>query len=187
MSVATSGKRYSETVSSFHIFELPESSRKSALAPLFQQDISFPMSGPFFIAGDTAEDANQLMLRMTRAATAFTLLIDVGCTTCGIRRSAVGTLDAAKVAAAVRATSEVSMFFLYYESRCPAGGIHDWAGAGACTQCGLDPAAPRAPRSAGARGDQVGVGCRQQDDVGPGHPLFVPQPPRRSTPGHAVP
>ena len=36
MSVAKSGKRYSETVSSFHIFELPESSRKSALAPLFQ-------------------------------------------------------------------------------------------------------------------------------------------------------
>ena len=80
MSVAKSGKRYSETVSSFHIFELPESSRKSALAPLFQQDISFPMSGPFFIEGDTAEDANQLMLRMTRAATAFTLLIDVDCT-----------------------------------------------------------------------------------------------------------
>jgi len=80
MSVAKSGKRYSETVSSFHIFELPESSRKSALAPLFQQDISFPMSGPFFIEGDTAEDANQLMLRMTRSATAFTLLIDVKCT-----------------------------------------------------------------------------------------------------------
>jgi hypothetical protein len=80
MLVATSGKRYSETVSSFHIFELPESSRKSSLAPLFQQDISFPMSGPFFIKGDTADDANQLMLRMTRAATAFTLLIDVDCT-----------------------------------------------------------------------------------------------------------
>jgi hypothetical protein len=88
--------------------------------------------------------------RTSGALPAGAALTDIGCATCGIRRSAVGTLDATKVAAAVRATSEVSMFFLYYESRCPVGGIHDWAGAGACTKCGLDPAAPRAPRSAGA-------------------------------------
>lgn len=89
--------------------------------------------------------------RASGALPAAAALTDVGCAICGIRRSAVGTLDAAKVAAAVRAISEVSMFFLYYESRCPVGGIHDWVGAGACKQCGLDPAAPRAPRSAAAR------------------------------------
>ena len=79
MDAAKSGTRYSATVASFHLFELPEASRTITLAHLFQQDISFPMSGPFYICGDTEADANQLTLRMTRAATSFTLLLDVGC------------------------------------------------------------------------------------------------------------
>ena len=79
MAAATTGKRYSDTVSSFHLFDLPEWARTSALAPLFMQEASFPMSGPFFIRGVTEEDAKLLTLRMTRAATPFTLLVDVGC------------------------------------------------------------------------------------------------------------
>ena len=80
MLAAKSGKRYSATVASFHFLDLPESVRTSKLAPLFKDEISWPMSGPFFIQGDSDADASQLSLRMTRVATPFTLLIDVGCT-----------------------------------------------------------------------------------------------------------
>ena len=45
---------------------------------------------------------------------------------------------------------------------------------------------PPVVRGAGAGSDQVGVRGRQQQDGGLGHPLFVPQPRRRLTPGRVV-
>ena len=45
---------------------------------------------------------------------------------------------------------------------------------------------PAVVRTAGTRGNQVGVGGRQQDNRGPGHPLFVPQRCHRLTPGRVV-
>ena len=80
MPAAKSGKRYSATVASFHLLDLPESTRSSKLAPFFQDDVSWPMSGSFFTRGDTDADASQLSLRTTRVATTFPLLIGVGCT-----------------------------------------------------------------------------------------------------------
>ena len=62
MPAAKSGKRYSAKVASFHLLDLPESARSSKLAPFFQDDVSWPMSGPFFIRGDTDADATQLSL-----------------------------------------------------------------------------------------------------------------------------
>ena len=78
MPAAKSGKRYSATVASFHLLDLPESTRSSKLAPFFQDDVSWPMSGLFLTRGDTDADATQLSLHMTCVATTFTLLIDVG-------------------------------------------------------------------------------------------------------------
>jgi hypothetical protein len=80
MPAAKSGKLYSATVASFHLLDLPESARSSKLAPFFQDDVSWPMSGSFFTRGDTDADASQLSLRTTRVATTFPLLIGVGCT-----------------------------------------------------------------------------------------------------------
>ena len=80
MPTAKSGKVYSDKVVSFHSLDLPESARQNMLASCFNQDVSWPMYGPCYIRGDTDADANQLILRMTRVAVAFTLLIDVGCT-----------------------------------------------------------------------------------------------------------
>ena len=80
MPAAKSGKVYSDKVVSFHSLDLPESARQNMLASCFNQDVSWPMYGPCYIRGDTDADANQLTLRMTRVAVAFTLLIDVGCT-----------------------------------------------------------------------------------------------------------
>jgi len=68
MQTAEAGKRYSETVASFHILDLPESARSDKLAPLFNKDISWLMSGPFYLPGNTDAEANQLSLRMTREA-----------------------------------------------------------------------------------------------------------------------
>ena len=80
MPAVKSGKLYSATVASFHLLDLPESARSSKLAPFFQDDVSWPMSGSFFTRGDTDADASQLSLRTTRVATTFPLLIGVGCT-----------------------------------------------------------------------------------------------------------
>jgi len=69
------------------------------------------------------------------------VLVDLGCSVCGVRASAVGELDPAKVEQSVRAASEIDSFFVFYESRCPAGELHDWAGAAggaqSCSRCGL--------------------------------------------------
>jgi len=65
---AEAGKRYSETVASFHILDRPESARPDKLAPLFNKDISWLMSAPFYLPGNTDAEANQLSLRTTQAA-----------------------------------------------------------------------------------------------------------------------
>jgi hypothetical protein len=77
-------------------------------------------------------------------------LVDVGCATCGIRHSATGSLDPAKTQLAVRANSELVSFFLFYETRCPKGGLHSISGA-TCTQCSLELAHLTAVRTPGAR------------------------------------
>jgi hypothetical protein len=71
MQTAETGKRYSETVASFHILDLPESARSDKLAPMFNKDISWLMSGPFHLQGNTDAEANQLSLRMTRGWALF--------------------------------------------------------------------------------------------------------------------
>ena len=80
MPAAKSGRVYSDKVVSFYRLDLPESARQSTLDACFDQDVSWLMSGPCFIRGNTDADASQLSLRMTRVATSLTLLIDVGCT-----------------------------------------------------------------------------------------------------------
>jgi len=79
-------------------------------------------------------------------------LVDVGCAVCGMRHSALHTLDPAKTVAAVRANSELVSFFLFYESRCPMGGTHTPLKAGgACSACGIEPTDLLSIRSASAR------------------------------------
>jgi hypothetical protein len=63
-------------------------------------------------------------------------LVDLICPDCGVRQSAVGSLDEEKTARAVRAASELAALFIFYEVRCPAGGLHTWDSAG-CARCGL--------------------------------------------------
>jgi len=67
------------------------------------------------------------------------VLVDIACSVCGVRASAISELDSAKVERSVRAASELDSFFVFYESRCPGGlGLHDWAGASqVCSRCGL--------------------------------------------------
>ena len=76
-------------------------------------------------------------------------LVDVGCAVCGLRQSELHRLDTDKIKIAVRTDSELVSFYLFYETRCPLGGVHDWRGA--CTKCGLEPALLQAIRSAAAR------------------------------------
>jgi hypothetical protein len=65
------------------------------------------------------------------------VLIDVACSVCGVRASAVGTLDASKTSRALRAASESASFFIFYESRCPEGDLHGWNRQGVCGKCGI--------------------------------------------------
>ncbi len=68
-------------------------------------------------------------------------LEDLGCPVCGVRASEVESLDLAAVAASVRRVAEIGAFFIFYETRCPRGDIHDM-GPGPnglqCRRCGLE-------------------------------------------------
>lgn len=68
-------------------------------------------------------------------------LIDIACPICGIRASKTNTLDHVKVEKSIIARSEIESFFLFYESRCPLGELHDWKTIAnkvqSCTKCGL--------------------------------------------------
>lgn len=68
------------------------------------------------------------------------MVVDVGCGVCGVRKSEASKLDAEKVWHSVRATSAIDSFFVFYESRCPESGLHDWdkvESRTACRKCGL--------------------------------------------------
>lgn len=65
-------------------------------------------------------------------------IVDLACPVCGVRASAIGELDSDKVERSVRAASEINSFFIFYESRCPVGELHDWGGRRqSCSKCGL--------------------------------------------------
>jgi hypothetical protein len=65
-------------------------------------------------------------------------LVDVRCSVCKVLLSEIGTLDAGKARASLRALSEFATFFSFYGSRCPVGGLHDFGGsARACSKCGM--------------------------------------------------
>lgn len=79
----------------------------------------------------TARNDGTLLPEMT--------LVDIACPICGIRMSQVGDINPEKVEQSIRATSELETFFVFYESRCPLGGFHNWV-AGKCQECGLNSA-----------------------------------------------
>ena len=68
------------------------------------------------------------------------VLVDLGCPVCGVQASRVGELDVEKTWRSVVAMSEIDSFFVFYESRCPAGELHDWDRGQQdtpCRKCGL--------------------------------------------------
>jgi hypothetical protein len=83
-------------------------------------------------------------------------LTDVGCATCGERASALPALNAAAVWASMRTAAEINSFYVFYQTQCPEGGLHDWADR-QCAKCGLtseitkDVANGRATSSAASR------------------------------------
>lgn len=65
-------------------------------------------------------------------------LLDVRCGVCGVLLSEVHTLDESKARSSMWALSEFTAFYTFYDSRCPAGGLHDFPGASApCSKCGI--------------------------------------------------
>jgi hypothetical protein len=67
-------------------------------------------------------------------------LLDLKCSVCGVLLSEIHTLDEKKARVSLQALSEFSSFFSFYDSRCPADGLHDFAAGGAareCSKCGI--------------------------------------------------
>ena len=56
----------------------------------------------------------------------------------GIRWSETDMLSPEKVEKQLRIKSQLKAFFLYYESRCPEGGLHDFGDNTVCSKCGVD-------------------------------------------------
>lgn len=66
---------------------------------------------------------------------------DRKCTVCGKRQSEVATLNEKKIRASLLSRSTIGNFFKFYESRCPAGGLHEFGTSNEaviCKKCGLD-------------------------------------------------
>ena len=54
-------------------------------------------------------------------------LVDRGCTVCGIKFSETHTISGDKIKKALKTVQDISSFFVYYETRCPAHkGLHEW-------------------------------------------------------------
>ena len=62
-------------------------------------------------------------------------VVDLECPVCGVRASQINTLDPEVTEANVRAVSELDSFFVFYESRCPEGELHEWAPSADTTRC----------------------------------------------------
>jgi len=76
--------------------------------------------------------------RLDGKITPVMTLVDLICPICGVYASKTDTLDEAKTEANVRATSEIDSFFVFFESRCPEGDLHDWGSGSTCVKCGLE-------------------------------------------------
>jgi hypothetical protein len=57
------------------------------------------------------------------------------CSTCGAHWSQTGSLDAEKVRFHLSARVRLDTFYVYYESRCPAGGLHEFNQQKATPEC----------------------------------------------------
>lgn len=64
--------------------------------------------------------------------------VDWVCGTCGVRWSETDKLSDAKVYKQLHIKSRLKAFFLYFESRCPKGGLHDFGDKSACQKCGVE-------------------------------------------------
>jgi hypothetical protein len=63
-------------------------------------------------------------------------LVNEKCGICGVLQTETDTLDLAKVSGALTATTEKLSFFVFYETRCPKGDLHEFVEA-KCRKCGL--------------------------------------------------
>ena len=63
-------------------------------------------------------------------------ITNIKCPICNVLATDVNTLDEEKTWQSIRAISEIDSFFVFYESRCPNGELHNWDN-GICTKCNL--------------------------------------------------
>lgn len=62
------------------------------------------------------------------------ILIDVGCSVCGIKKSNISRLNIEKTTKAVKAMSDINSFYMFYKIRCPVNELHTWLN-DICTKC----------------------------------------------------
>ncbi|MDE2095940.1 MAG: hypothetical protein KGL39_01685 [Patescibacteria group bacterium] len=108
------------------------------------------------------------------------LLIDEKCSVCGILRSAAraGELNEERVRVALTAATRADAFFEFFESRCPAGGLHSWSDAQQCVKCSARVAMWR---NRGAADAAEYISKYQHKFEEERAEVFAPLPPRAAT------
>ena len=84
-----------------------------------------------------------------------TVLVDLECPICKLKLSNINSISKDKVTNSLRAISELDSFYIFYESRCPLGGLHDWNKTkDKCIKCEID--------SIGVKAVMAGAGLKNQ-------------------------
>ena len=80
---------------------------------------------------------NEIAVKITAGELVGKKLIDVKCSVCGVRKSQTDTLDENTVEKEYKLRNEIKMFYLFYNTRCPEGDIHDYTQTNSsCKKCG---------------------------------------------------
>ncbi len=82
-------------------------------------------------------EINKLLLSGIKFTDTIT---DKKCSICGTLFSKSDTLDEVKIRNSLALKHIIENFYIYYENRCPLGGIHEFAGDGKCKKCGVNTA-----------------------------------------------
>lgn len=83
------------------------------------------------------EVANVVKARNDKIITEHNMLVDTKCNICGVLKSQINTLSVEQTTKELKINRDKTALFLFYKSRCPIGGVHEYSQKTSCIKCGI--------------------------------------------------